>query len=214
MSLGGFLPRKSILMRLRVHALIKTDSKKYKSVQENIARKMEQTKLLTVVLVFGLFIFEAHGSPEKRLKRCENKCTTEMNTCSVECRMKNFKNMKRKVIMDCLIECQKEYQECGTECSCSAQCAIETNICRDNCALNYPDKKERRQCNRNCRSENKNCKNNCWGEGVITYLCMCTCIIWNENQRIECDCFYVKLSPYSCLLKLKSIFVLITLICS
>lgn len=146
---------------LRVHALIKTDSKKYKSVQENIARKMEQTKLLTVVLVFCLFIFEAHGSPEKRLKRCENKCTTEMNTCSVECRMKHFKNMKRKVIMDCLIECQKEYQECGTECSCSAQCAIETNICRDSCALNFPDKKERRQCNRNCRSENKNCKNNC-----------------------------------------------------
>lgn len=58
-----------------------------------------------MVLVFGIFIFEVYGLLEKRLKRCENKCIIEMNICFVECWMKNFKNMKRKVIMDCLIEC-------------------------------------------------------------------------------------------------------------
>lgn len=128
---------------------------------------MERTNLLAVFLVFCLIMLEAHGSPEKRLKRCENKCTTDINTCSVECRMTNFKNMNRKVIMNCLIECQKEYQECETECSCSAQCAAETNMCRGNCSSNYSDKKERRQCNRNCRSENKNCTNNCWLIGFL-----------------------------------------------
>ena len=148
---------------------------------------MKRSNIFVVIVVLSVLFLEIHGSPEKRLKRCEKKCYTDMNTCSMECRMKNFKNMKRKVIVNCLIECQKEYEECRSECSCSTNCAINIIACKESCDLKYTDKKDNRQCKRSCRGDANQCRNNCW--------LLSQCRTWldgfiYENQRLI-DCWKV-----------------------
>lgn len=117
------------------------------------------------VLALGVCIFsvELFASPEKYFKRCEKKCCSARNKCTTESRKEDIKDIQRKFeILNDLMECRKNFEQCENGCVCRFECAAEGMECRKNCEI-FPglSRRDKRRCHRRCRHDGKKCRRAC-----------------------------------------------------
>ena len=116
--------------------------------------------LLFVVCILSV---ELHASPEKYFKRCETKCCSRRNKCTIESRKGDISDIPRRLkVLNDLIDCRRRFEACENDCLCKFSCASERLHCREFCDLsNDLSRKEKRQCKRRCYNDMKKCRNTC-----------------------------------------------------
>lgn len=153
---------------------------------------MASKKTFVLALVVCIFSLEVFASPEKFFKKCEKKCCSERNKCTTESRREDIKDMQRKFkVLNDLVECRKDFEQCENECVCHFECASEDMECRKKCEF-FPgfSRRDKRRCHRRCRHAGKKCRRACRQPYFLGHIiknngsllfCVTTCFMNNTH---------------------------------